>query len=149
MSETTQESAAPTPRKTLGDALHRQKIETEEGIGIPIYLGDENPANYLGFVKAFKDPEGYNKKLNKLKSRKPKAHQWSDAELYPLRMEAELGTYWRGIGDWVDEAGKPLADTEENLRAVMAINFVRELCNTRIQDDASWDEMRKAELQGN
>jgi hypothetical protein len=135
--------------RTAGQAEARQKREVDEGLGVKIYEGEEIPANYYGYVKCYLDPVGYQEKLARLKGRKGKSHQFSALELLRLDREAEIGTYFRGIGDWKNDDGTPMADTEENLKWALGLNFVRKTCWEWVtQEEAFLDDQKKA-LQGN
>lgn len=137
-------------RPTFGAAMARQQRETEEGTRIRIYIdGEEKVDNYLGTVIGFSDPVGFRKKLARLKGRKPKGYVFSEAELLPLEREAEIGTFWRHIEDFQNDDGSPMEDTEDNVRKVMEINFIRNACNAAVTADETWQQERKEELRKN
>jgi hypothetical protein len=135
---------------TMGALEARQRVEVDEGIEVKIYIGnEENEDTYAGSVGIFNDPKGYNQALDRLKARKPKNYQWSEAELAPLRLKAENGTFWRWIKGFREDDGTPIANTPENLARIMDINYVRRICNERLADEQSWQEAHKEALKGN
>lgn len=152
-------SPPPVQRKTIRDAEARHTYETTEGVGIRIYMGDPDPEleetplsdpNYLGTVFMQKNVKALQAKFASLKLRKPRAHQWTEAELLPLNEEAENGTIWVGIADWNDpDTGAPMPNTPANLARVMKIGFVREVMNERYKQDSTWEEYAKEQLQKN
>jgi hypothetical protein len=150
MSDETQTSTSIPSRPTIAAALERQRLETEVGIPVKIYLnGEEKPENFLGIVGCFSDPDGFQKKLARLKARKPKSYVFSEAELLPLQREAEIGTFWRYLEEWREEDGSPMASTDENLRKVMSINFVRVACNAVVTAEESWQSEQREALRKN
>jgi hypothetical protein len=151
-----QQTPKLTRRVSLEDAEARQAREVEEGMCVPVYLGEESEENFLGYVRCALDTDGYERKLEKLKAKKGKSHVWSGLELLPLKREAEIGTFFRGINDpdqpgkrWKDGSGSDLEDTLDNLRRVMKNNFVRKACWERIGEEQNWTADQKAALQGN